>query len=335
MEEYIITIDTGTTNTRAILWDKNRTRIGVQKAEVGVRDTAIDGNNKKLQNAVKMCIEKLLAEGGLTYKNIKRIIASGMITSNVGLVEVPHLTAPAGLDDFAAATKPIELPEICELPIWFIPGVKNFSEAVTLQNYESMDIMRGEEVESISIIQKYNVKGSLIVVLPGSHTKIVMVNSDKKIAGCLTTITGELLASITNDTIIADAVGRKFAEEDNYDWDMVQLGYKNASKVGVSRACFSARILNQFLLKDKSKVANYILGVALQNDIVSRQNASTMQSDKNTTVVVAGKNPFRKALTDILKSENIFENVIENVEPGDVPLSALGAYIVAEKCNIL
>ncbi|MDK2933835.1 MAG: 2-dehydro-3-deoxygalactonokinase, partial [Clostridiales bacterium] len=40
---YAITIDTGTTNTRVTLW-KNQEVIDKVSREVGVRNTAIDGN---------------------------------------------------------------------------------------------------------------------------------------------------------------------------------------------------------------------------------------------------------------------------------------------------
>ena len=80
MDTYTITIDGGTTNTRCILWNSSRQRIDEQKREVGVRNTAIDGNNSKLKNAVKECLEQLLEDHSLTYDNINHIIASGMIT---------------------------------------------------------------------------------------------------------------------------------------------------------------------------------------------------------------------------------------------------------------
>ena len=85
MDTYTITIDGGTTNTRCILWNSSRQRIDEQKREVGVRNTAIDGNNSKLKNAVKECLEQLLEDHSLTYDNINHIIASGMFN---GIFEV-------------------------------------------------------------------------------------------------------------------------------------------------------------------------------------------------------------------------------------------------------
>lgn len=54
--------------TRCILWNSSRQRIDEQKREVGVRNTAIDGNNSKLKNAVKECLEQLLEDHSLTYE---------------------------------------------------------------------------------------------------------------------------------------------------------------------------------------------------------------------------------------------------------------------------
>ena len=97
MKQYIITVDGGTTNTRCILWDENRRRIAQENRPVGVRNTAIDGHNRKLKQAVKECLDALVEKNGLGYGDIHRIIASGMITSDVGIVmavSYTHLTLP-------------------------------------------------------------------------------------------------------------------------------------------------------------------------------------------------------------------------------------------------
>lgn len=90
----IITIDTGTTNTRVALFE-GKNRIDQVKANVGVRDTSIDGNNLKLVNTISTAIEELKSKHSLQDSDIQAILAAGMITSNLGLHEVPHLVAPA------------------------------------------------------------------------------------------------------------------------------------------------------------------------------------------------------------------------------------------------
>lgn len=335
MGSYIITLDTGTTNTRVILWDSSRKIVATSKAEVGVRNTAIDGNNNRLKAAVKSCLESVLKEANLSYDDVRMIIASGMITSNVGLVEIPHCVVPVSVVELASAVKSISLPEVCPIPITFIPGVKNSNGPINLENFEAMDIMRGEEVEAIAIIEQCQRGQSYLLVLPGSHMKFISVDEAGCITGCLTSISGELLASITNDTIIADAVGKKFVEEESYDRDMLLTGYEIAQKSGIGRACFSARILNQFAIKDKQKLANYILGVALQSDVTAIKNSDALKVNPSTDVIVAGKNPLRQAIADILERDGYFANIHKFEVQGNLPLSAVGAYIIAEKSKLL
>ena len=59
-----------------------------ERRGVGVRNTAIDGNNQKLKTAVKECLENLLAAEHLGYDQVYRIIASGMIPSDVGIGKI-------------------------------------------------------------------------------------------------------------------------------------------------------------------------------------------------------------------------------------------------------
>lgn len=331
MAEYTFTVDTGTTNTRVILWNARREALGIVKREVGVRNTAIDGHNQALKQAVKDCLESLLEQNGIGYGQVSRIIASGMITSNVGLVEIPHLVAPVSMADLAAGMQDVLLEDVCPIPISFIPGVKNRDgNDVNTSNFEEMDIMRGEEVETAAILSEYPEGQPYILVLPGSHTKFVAVDAQGRITGCLTSITGELLNSITNDTIIADAVGRQYVTDETYDREMVLLGYAQAAQCGIGRACFSARILNQFAIGDKSKLANYILGACLQSDVAAVRNSSAISAGQDATIIVAGKNPFRQAIADILRHEGYFRNVLIFVPATDIPLSPIGAYRIAD-----
>ena len=51
MKNYTITIDTGTTNTRVFLFNEKNEVAASAKSEIGVRITAIDGNNKRRSGA--------------------------------------------------------------------------------------------------------------------------------------------------------------------------------------------------------------------------------------------------------------------------------------------
>lgn len=331
--KYYITIDTGTSNTRTYLWDAGRKMAVSAKAEVGVHVTAMDGNNSRLKAAIRGCLEELLNTAGITYADVAGVMASGMITSNVGLVEVPHALAPAGREELAQQCVLHSVPDVCPLPILFVPGVKNALPKVDGENFEAMDMMRGEEVETLAILEAFPAGQEYLLVLPGSHTKFVRVDSQGRITGCLTTITGELLDCITNHTVIADSVGRSFATEETYDREMVLKGYAASAKTGLGRAAFSARILNTFAEKDKGKIASFILGAALASDVQSLHNSSALHVSPETTVIVSGKNPLRRAIVDILELDGTFAGVREYIPQAGMPLSAAGVFRVLDTVN--
>ncbi len=124
MNGVYLTIDTGTTNTRVTVL-KDGALLAQAKSETGVRVSAIDGDNHRLKQAVRQCLDEALDRAGIGWDQVCGVAASGMITSNVGLCEIPHCTAPAGAAELAAAIQSVSMPEICPLPIAFIPGVKN------------------------------------------------------------------------------------------------------------------------------------------------------------------------------------------------------------------
>ncbi len=331
MGNYFITIDTGTTNTRVSLIDHNNELVSMESAEVGVKNAAINGNNQIIKETIKNCLEVLLSKNHLTYYDICCIMASGMITSNVGLVEIPHIQAPVSINKLISNIKTVSLPEVCPIPFHFIPGIKNNSEPVSYQNFESMDIMRGEETEAFAVIHSAPGNEPLILVLPGSHMKFIYVSKEQEILHCITTISGELISCITKNTIIADAVKHSFVNPSEYDRDMVILGYRTSQKNGFSRACFCCRILNQFVQNDPQKLANYILGVSLQCDIMAIKNFNHSAAK----VIVAGKEPLQSAIYDLLKFDGSFPNMEAYIPCHHLSLSALGASLIAEQAGFL
>ncbi len=328
MAGYIITIDTGTTNTRVFLWDEARQLAAFANSGTGVKTSAVDGGNTRLKEAVRDCLQRVLSQAGTDYDSVKMIIASGMITSNVGLVEIPHCKAPAGIKELASALAEVNLPDICPLPVFFVPGVKNNVDP-DIENFESMDIMRGEETESMALLEDLPEGRARLLILPGSHMKFVMTDDKKRITGSLTTISGELLEAVTRDTIIADSVNAQLVDPSDYDRDWVLRGAATAKRCGLGRACFTARILSQFVEKDVQHLANFILGAVLAGDVRALLNTSAISPDADTEVIVAGKEPLRRAISDVLWNEGCFQDVTVADPDGAIPLSARGAFLIA------
>ena len=100
--KYTVYYDSGTTNSRAYLLGENCELLATAKREVGSKDSALAGSNKVLILALKELYDELLSQNGLRDGDVNAIYASGMITSNVGLLEIPHLIAPASAADLHA-----------------------------------------------------------------------------------------------------------------------------------------------------------------------------------------------------------------------------------------
>lgn len=328
-----ITIDAGTTNTRAKIW-RNNQAISQASAQVGVRDTAITGSRDKLRRGVKETIAQAMQGAGLQNSDVTAIIASGMITSELGLCEVPHLEAPAGIEDLARGMVCSPLAEVSSLPIWFIPGVKNRMPVITVDNCEQMDMMRGEEVETIGALEQLHLKEAAVFVLPGSHTKFVGVDRQQRITGCLTTMAGELLGVITQNTILADAVNRSFPAEINAD--MVLRGAHYSQSVGLGRTCFTLRILDRFTQLETEAKANFLLGALLGTDLLALKNSSTLRMDDNMAVVISGKKILKEAFTLLIRHDDFFQGRVASL-PDEVAadIGGLGAVAIANRRGII
>ena len=330
MKEYIIAIDGGTTNTRASLWKDPGICVDIVKSEVGVRITSIEGSNASLKAAVKGLLEQLLKNNSVSYDQIEGIYACGMITSKEGLAELPHLIAPAGMQEFVEGLAKVELPDVCPLPIQFVRGLKNRDgSCLTLQEVEEMDVMRGEETETLALLDLFGNENGTLFALPGSHTKFVSVDANGKMIGCLSSLAGELLSAVTLNTILAGAVGKQFAGAD-YNREMLLAGYRTARDTSLARAAFSTRMLQMFIPSSEQDRASFLLGAVLENDVAAVKNSKALSVTRDMKIVIAGKEPLASALKLLFEEDGFFKKVEIYYPAAEKPMSGYGLYQIAK-----
>ena len=296
---YLI-VDCGTTNLRVTLLDENKNKLDVVKAEGGVRHTSIDGHNGRLRTMLRESMEAVLSKNGYTMADVEKCVASGMITSALGLLEVPHVAAPAGAAQLREKMQEKVFEDIAPFPIAFIPGVRNFSGPVDLENFSGMDMMRGEEVEAVGLYKLLKPRGAAMFVLPGTHNKFVAMDANGKMLGCMTSISGEMLDAITHHTIIAEAVGHSFVNADEYDSEYAKAGARECAVSGLGRAAFAGRILSTLGGKDKAKLQSYLLGAVLALDVQAMQ--SFVGDQENVEAYIAGKAPLQQCFCDVMEA---------------------------------
>ncbi len=280
MKRYI-TIDGGTTNTRASLVADGRV-LNTVKIPVGAKKSI--GGNTALKEGLHRAIAELLSAESLTAEDIAAVLASGMITSEFGLVNLPHITAPAGINELSDSMAEVLIPEVFSKPICFVRGVK------TVGTLEETDMMRGEETELIGIMNAGH--GKCVYVLPGSHSKLIYTDSNGRITHFSTTLTGEMMSALSDDTILKDAVTLPCYE---LDIEKLDSGYEYAVKHGINEALFKTRILKNLFGCDKVECYSFFFGAVLADEI------NSIIASSAETVVIGGKKQFREATAHLVE----------------------------------
>lgn len=289
-----IAIDSGTTNTRVALTD-GKNIIQKIKINVGARDAAVTGSTDRLKNELKKAIDTLLSENKISTENIEKITASGMIVSDSGLCPIAHVTAPVSAEMLKNSSKTVVIPEVTSIPITFIPGVKNNCSYSEVSELSDMDVMRGEETEAFGIIAMGEAKAPFIAVLPGSHTKTVTVNEKGEIISCRTSMGGEMIKAVSENTILKDAFPNGLPKE--FSEEYLFFGYDFAEKYGINEALFKVRLLKMFLNVSEIELYSFFAGVILESDI------KMIKKDINscTSVAVGGSNPLKAMFYALIK----------------------------------
>ena len=266
----------------------------------------------------------------LKTSDIKYVAAAGMITSNLGIQLIPHLEAPADMDEFSNQIVEVDLEGLPNLPILMITGLKNqrTSKGITFDRINDCDIMRGEEVETFGLMNQMGVSGKGVLVLPGSHTKYVFVNEEKKLTSCLSTLGGETIFAIQKETILSSSINSTLME--NLDESFLLKGYESAHKVGLMRSFYHIRLLELYSDLSSNQRANYLVGAILEEDLKALESfeQGILHLD---WVIIGGSDPLKKSFSFLLKHKFPSLNIINATDKQVEYSTVIGMKLVADQ----
>jgi 2-dehydro-3-deoxygalactonokinase len=238
----LIGIDWGTTSFRAYRIDAGGAVIETREAPAGilaVRDGDFEGVLTREIGAW------LAAEPDLP------VIASGMITSRQGWLEVPYCACPAGSAQIAVAL----MRHPARPGLHFVPGLSLIgADGVP-------DVIRGEETQIVGEVGDR--PGRHLLVLPGTHSKWALAE-DGIITWFATFMTGEVFAVLKEHSILGRLM--RGEAEDHAAFER-GLAYARTGKGGLLKRLFSARTLGLFDLLPESGVASYLSGLLIGSEI--------------------------------------------------------------------
>jgi 2-dehydro-3-deoxygalactonokinase len=246
-----IALDWGTSSFRAYLSGTDGTiqeTIAAPHGILAVKDAAFD--------------ETLETHIGNWDKALP-IMASGMITSRQGWVELPYVACPASLQSIAAAVHPHTSKQGRKL--FFVPGIST-------RNAQGIpDVIRGEETQVLGASQG----GHEHFVTPGTHSKWIDV-SNGEIKSFSTYMTGEVFALLKNHSIL----GRLMTGEANNPAAFEQ-GVRASlnDPAGFLNRIFSTRTLALFSEMPTDNLSSYLSGQVIGTEIAHAiaKNMATAQ----------------------------------------------------------
>ena len=180
------------------------------------------------------------------------IIMSGMVSSSIGLRELPYAQVPFGIDGKGLIINEIKGGTYLKNPIYMISGVRT-----------KEDVMRGEEVQMLGLIDKNYQGEEMCFILPGTHSKHILLN-DGLIIDFKTYMTGEIFEMLIKHSTLSEAL-EKVNEMD-----------PSLFEQGVLRSVEGSSLLHEWfkvrtshLLKKRSRIENhsYLSGLLIGEEL--------------------------------------------------------------------
>lgn len=272
-----IALDGGTTRTRAWLLEGGRMLARVV-APFGARDATHAQAPEPAHQAVRRLLMELLsAQPGARPAFIA---VAGMLTSGLGLAEVPHVPAPAALEDLAAGARRFVFPDVFPAPFWLFPGVR--CGGPECDDVNQTDVMRGEETLCVGLLQSGRAPPPFALLHLGSHWKWIEVDAAGRIAFCRTTLSGELLQAARTSTVLASALPEDAPA--NLDGHWCERGMSRAREAGLSRALFCARLLELQGRAGAPERLAFALGALVASDQKALLGSTRLPPDAPTWV---------------------------------------------------
>jgi 2-dehydro-3-deoxygalactonokinase len=239
MPKPFIAIDWGTTSFRAYQVGGD----GTVLAELGAPEGILSVADGKFDAALESHI-------GAWDKTLP-VLASGMITSRQGWMELPYLDCPAGAADLAKALHVHR--SAAGRTIHFATGL-HYTSAATPH-----DVMRSEETQVFGSLDR----GASHFVTPGTHSKWIDV-ADGRITKFATYVTGEVYAVLRHHSIL----GRLMTGDDDHPEAFLK-GAAAAAKdpAGFLHNIFATRTLGLFGDVVADHLSSYLSGVVIGTEV--------------------------------------------------------------------
>jgi len=320
-------VDMGTTNTRVWLM-RGETTVASAAESIGIRDSAQRGL-ATIRNGLRDLIARVSNSAAIGDRcSPKCIVAAGMIGSNLGLVEVPHVDVPAGIEQLRSASRWHLFPEISDLPFLLVPGVRSGPCNLSVASIGQLDVMRGEETLCAGLVALGKVELPAVILNLGSHWKAIQLDRDGRIQSSLTTLSGELLHTVQSNTVLAGSLPVERPESLSSEW--VEAGIEEQKRSGLARALFCGRLLDLAHQGSAEDRLAFVVGAFIASDLDSLLNRGVMAFSRSIALV--GHSTICGAWRTALSKNGIAAEIIDQAQAEAALLGALRHILMGSFC---
>ena len=246
-EPALIGLDWGTTSLRCYLMSGDGTVLDQSASQRGIMAVARDDYETVLADSVA----EWVADNPTCP-----IVASGMVTSRQGWVELPYLSCPADAADLASALHRHHT--AIGQDVHFVTGL-------TVTGADGVpDVMRGEETQIVGALTDGD--SARLFVLPGTHSKWVLCDGGR-IVWFATFMTGEVYAVLRQHSILGRLIE---SDDDNEHWFDRGVEYGASTDPGAGgllKKLFGTRALRLFDAVPADGAASHLSGLLIGSEI--------------------------------------------------------------------
>lgn len=240
-----------------------------------------------LENKVKRPLEML------------PLVISGMVSSNIGMIELPYKEVPFLTNGSDLKTRVIEPDNTFTDKTIIISGAKTIN-----------DVMRGEETKLIGC-DSIHTREERLFILPGTHPKHVIAEKNK-VTGFKTFMTGEFFNLLSKESILSSSIERGGVFEDENNKLAFEAGVKGSLSLNFLHHSFLVRTNILFNKYSKQENFYFLSGLLIGNEL------KDIKEKKNAVVLLGGAalNSYYKVALDafnisILSVEDADEALIK------------------------
>lgn len=297
MSKSFIGLDWGTTSFRAYLVNEAGTVVDQVAAAEGILAVK-DG-------AFEATLERRIA----AWDKSLPVIASGMITSRQGWIELPYVDCPAGVADLARAVHVKTLAS--GRVVHFLTGLHLASASL------GHDVMRSEETQVFGSLET----GAAHFVTPGTHSKWIDV-ADERIVNFATYVTGESFSVLKNHSILGRLMTGELDDEKAF---MRGIDKAFADPGGLLHNLFSVRSLALYQALPGEALSSYLSGLVIGTEVAH----AIANRDRNARYVVLASQGIGSTYVKAMKAASL------DVVLGDTLAIVKGEAAVAKMAGII